>query len=359
MPGISGPLHVPERVLSLAKACASVIGAETAKEVRTAVAAKATRVSFMGARLVRGAGEEKRRMPQARMTSPDPPPDPFVLGEYGVHTAREGFASIVHRASGEIMHSRTEPMEEAQRVYVEQAELAARLRSPGETLVLWDVGLGAAANAIAAIRCYEEQAALGPVRPMRIVSFENDIDSLRLALAHDEKFPYLQHPGPAAILQHGRWELEGQPGLRWELMRGDFVETMMRAPGPPQVIFYDMFSPKTCGEAWRFETFRRLFAACAGYPAVLCTYTLSTASRAAMLAAGFWVACGRAAGAKAETTIALTPSAVLEDRALLGAEWLAKWERSKAKFPADVPPGKHAEVERLIRGHPQFRRAES
>ncbi|MEQ1862424.1 MAG: MnmC family methyltransferase [Chthoniobacteraceae bacterium] len=282
------------------------------------------------------------------MTSPATPPDPLVLGEYFIHTAWEGFASIVHRASGEIMHARTEPMEEARSVYVEQAELASRLRSPGAPLVLWDVGLGAAANAMAAIHCYEE---CGATRPMRIVSFENDIDSLRLAFSHEAKFPYLCHAGPAAILGSGRWQ-SGQ--LSWELVPGDFVETMAHAPGPPEVIFYDMFSPKTCGGAWMCATFRQLFARCGDGSTALCTYTLATSSRAAMLAAGFWLARGRAAGAKPETTIALTPSAVTPEHTLLGGEWLAKWERSQAKFPADHLPDDNATFEQLIRGHPQF-----
>src|SRR5690242_14906692 len=81
-----------------------------------------------------------------------------TLGDFEIHEAWEGFSSIRQISSGEIMHSRTAPMEEARLLYVEQSDLAARLRlSAGETsasaapLVLWDVGLGAAANAMAAI----------------------------------------------------------------------------------------------------------------------------------------------------------------------------------------------------------------
>jgi queuine tRNA-ribosyltransferase len=273
----------------------------------------------------------------------------MVLGDYAVHIAREGFANIVHRASGEIMHSRTPPMEEAQRVYVEQADLAAKLRAPGGPLILWDVGLGAAANAIAAIQCHE--AAQAPVRPLHIVSFENDLDSLRLALLHREKFPYLHHAGPDELLRDGHWQ---SGNLSWQLVVGDFVETMAQAPAPPEVIFYDMFSPKTCGEAWQFPTFRQLFALCRDASTTLCTYTLSTGSRAIMLSAGFWIARGRNAGEKAETTIALTPAAVASLHTLLGPEWLAKWERSTAKFPADLPPEARATFERSIREHPQF-----
>src|SRR3981189_1373283 len=93
-----------------------------------------------------------------------------TLGNYEVHKAWEGFASIRQISSGEIMHSRTPPMEEARALYIEQSNLAERVRlcandNPENTapLIIWDVGLGAAANAMAAIQCYEEQAAAGPV----------------------------------------------------------------------------------------------------------------------------------------------------------------------------------------------------
>ena len=36
---------------------------------------------------------------------------------------------------------------------------------------------------------------------LQIVSFENDLDSLRLAFRHDRDFPYLRHGGPAGILK--------------------------------------------------------------------------------------------------------------------------------------------------------------
>ncbi len=133
----------------------------------------------------------------------------LTLGAYEVHTAPEGFASIRHVASGEIMHSRTPPIEEARRLYVEQSNLAERVRMAdggAEPLVIWDVGLGAAANAMAAIQCYEEQAAAGAVRPLRIISFENDLDSLRLAVRHNDRFLYLRHSGPAGILDTGQWQ---------------------------------------------------------------------------------------------------------------------------------------------------------
>ncbi|HYJ06411.1 MAG TPA: tRNA guanosine(34) transglycosylase Tgt [Chthoniobacterales bacterium] len=293
-------------------------------------------------------------------------PKSTKLGDYEVHKAWEGFASIRQISSGEIMHSRTAPMEEATRLYVEQSNLAGRLGllvneepESAEPLAIWDVGLGAAANAMAAINCYEEQAALGPVRPMRIISFENDLDSLRLAFRHNRDFPYLRHSGPAAILTDGHWQSRQHPGLSWRLLPGNFLVTMQQAAAPPDLIFYDMFSTKTSGDLWTFNAFRQVFEACAGRAAELFTYTCSTANRAALLAAGFFVAKGRNAGEKLETTIALTPAAfhspLAQQREMLASDWLEKWNRSAAKFPAEIDASQHKHFEQLIRDHEQFR----
>lgn len=289
----------------------------------------------------------------------------LARGNYEVHIAREGFASMRHRSSGEIMHSRTPPMEEARRLYVEQSRLAERVRladgelaGHAEPLVIWDVGLGAAANAMAAIQCYEEQAANGRVRPLRIVSFENDLDSLKLALQLTDLFPYLRHSGPAGILKNKEWQSKLHPGLSWTLILGDFLETMAHAPAAPDLIFYDMFSSKTSGNQWTLEAFRRLFGACQGRAVELFTYTCSTSARVALLAAGFYVAKGCHAGDKEETTIAFTPeasrSAELPRHELLSVEWLGKWNRSRAKFPAELAAHEHSSFEQAIRKHQQF-----
>ena len=284
--------------------------------------------------------------------------DSSQLGDYEVHKAWEGFASIRQISSGEIMHSRTAPMDEARQLYVEQSHLAERLRTNSENeqpLVLWDVGLGAAANAMAAIECYEEVPA---ARPLRIVSFENDLDSLRLALRHQEEFPYLRVDAVKGLLGHGHWQSQNHAGLSWLLVPGDFRKVMSHASAP-DVIFYDMFSTKTSAQLWTAATFRQVFHACAGQAAELFTYTCSTANRAAFLAAGFYVARGRNAGEKLETTIALTPVALqhglAERRELLGRDWLAKWEKSAAKFPGDIAPNERPAFEKIIREHEQFR----
>jgi queuine tRNA-ribosyltransferase len=244
-------------------------------------------------------------------------------------------------------------MEEAQRLYIEQSRLSERLRQPEPgPLVIWDVGLGAGANAMAAIACYEKEPQ--PVRDLHIVSFENDLDSLNLAFQHNTHFRYLRHSGSAAILKEGKWQSKSHPGLAWTLVPGNFLETFAAAPFPPDLIFYDLFSGKTNAEAWTLHAFRRLFEICRERSVELLTYTGSTASRVAMLAAGFHVARGCSTGDRIETTIALTPSAVRNCHELLAAEWLDKWKRSSARFPADLPVADHSTLAELILQHPQF-----
>ena len=309
----------------------------------------------------------------------------FHLGDYEVHRAPEGFCSIRQRSSGEIMHSRTPPMEEALRLYVEQSHLADRLKieprmntdetrisdeervvsirenpcssaATPEPLVIWDVGLGAATNAMAAIHCYEVQAAHGPVRPMRVISFENDLDSLRLAFRHNREFVYLRHPGPAGILNEGAWHSGKFAGLSWSLVNGDFPSVLGEAPAPPDIIFFDMFSSNSAADQWTLAAFRKLFAACQGKAAELFTYTCSTPIRAALLVAGFHIGRGRSIGEKQETTVAVTPAAALGSRHdLLGEEWLAKWKRSSTQVPADIAPEDRAAFEQAILNHEQFR----
>lgn len=300
------------------------------------------------------------------------PVKPRRRGNYEVHVAPEGFASIRQISSGETMHSRTLPSEEARLLYIEQSRLAERLRAGGDRgvapLIVWDVGLGAAANAMGAIHCYEAQAAAGGVvRSMQLVSFENDLDSLRLAFSNSRDFPYLRHSGPAEIMKSGRWQSKEFPGLSWTLVAGDFLENITEAKASvdpaPEVIFYDPFSGNSDGRLWTLDAFQPLRVACAGRNTELFTFSASTAVRATLLAAGWYVARGRGIGDRAETTIAINSPATgvlgTAHHELLGASWLARWNRSGAKFPSWVHPDERAAFEAAIMGHRQFRESQA
>ncbi|MEO6243950.1 MAG: tRNA guanosine(34) transglycosylase Tgt, partial [Opitutaceae bacterium] len=254
------------------------------------------------------------------------------FGDYEIHRSPEGFNSVRQISSGEVMHSVNHPEDEANRLYVEQSALAVRLSAGDATadeLVVWDVGLGAASNAMAVLRCFERclvQESGGTLRPLRLVSFERDLDPLRLAAGHAGYFPHVRHGAPKTILAQGHWAHESG-GMRWELRHGDFLELFAAAPAP-DVIFYDPFSFKTNSVLWTTETFARLRAACASKSAELYTYSAATVARVALLGAGFFVAEGVGSGPKADTTIAFTRPDGASNHPrpprLLGVEWLAR-----------------------------------
>jgi queuine tRNA-ribosyltransferase len=274
-------------------------------------------------------------------------------GRYEV-IVRDDVGFIRDMTSGEVMHPGADPAQEASSLYIEQSRLLERLQSSSdEPVVVWDVGLGAAANAMAAILAIEAQPSIAP-RRLVMVSFENDLDSLKLALDHMRWFKHLRHAAPRALLSENRW-INSDSSIEWLLLPGDFALRKFEAPAP-EVIFFDPFSFRTDGALWTLAAFRELAALCSQKPAELYTYTYSTSVRAAMLAAGFYVAKGRATGPKAETTIAMSPPAASSPHPhhLLGAEWLAKWRRSDAQAPfgsVEQDVSWHA----AVLSHPQFR----
>ncbi|HEY2678807.1 MAG TPA: tRNA guanosine(34) transglycosylase Tgt [Steroidobacteraceae bacterium] len=275
-------------------------------------------------------------------------------GRYEV-IVRDEVGFIRDMTSGEVMHPGADPAQEARSLYVEQSRLLERLRSSSDDpLVVWDVGLGAAANVMAAILAVEAAPPASHARRLVVVSFEDDLDSLKLALDHMRWFKHLRHAAPRALLAENRWSNDAAT-IEWLLLPGDFAQRKHDAPAP-EIIFFDPFSFRTDGALWTLDAFRDLAALCLQKPAELYTYTYSTSVRAAMLAAGFYVAKGRATGPKSETTIALSPlaAAAPHRHELLGAEWLSKWRRSDAQAPFGSVQQDDAWHDAVL-SHPQFR----
>lgn len=279
-----------------------------------------------------------------------------ALERFGIRESDKGFASVVDRGSGEVMHAGLDPEEEAKALYVEQSRLADRLSDDDPSaLVIWDVGLGAAHNAMAALRCCESTGNMAQ-RAVRLVSFENDAGALRLALRNASRFPHLQCAAPNHVLRFGEWRSDVVPFL-WTFLEGDFLDRLADAPSP-DLIYYDPFSAKTDAPLWTLACFEQLYRACVDGDVELFTYSASTAARAAMLAAGFWVGVGAPTGSRPETTLALTPSAALHaqtrGRTLLGKSWLERFGRSHAPFPSDVSDPESDDLRDRVRRHPQF-----
>ena len=284
------------------------------------------------------------------------------LGDYDIVTSPEGYSSIRQISSGEVMHSVNRPSDEAQKLYVGQSGLAGRLlkgEGDGAELVIWDVGLGAASNAMAALSCFETALAehrAAALRPLRIVSFEIDLDPLKLAAKFASHFPHLRHGAPHAILEQGRWS-HASGLMEWELHAGDFLQ-QLESSKIPDDIYYDPFSAKTDTGLWTAEVFSRIHRHSAPKSAALYTYSSATAVRVALLTAGLFVAEGVGTGPKSDTTLAFTRADGAAQHPatpkLLGAEWLGRWRRSVSKFPPGLAEADRPALERRIESHPQF-----
>jgi tRNA U34 5-methylaminomethyl-2-thiouridine-forming methyltransferase MnmC len=226
------------------------------------------------------------------------------------------------------MHSRIGPVEEARLLYVEQSRLVERLSEPGAPLVVWDVGLGMAANSVAAVDALERATG---ARELRLVSFENDLGGLQAALGALGVFPFLKvRESMLRELLEKRTISRGR--LRWDLLEGDFSERMREAPAA-DVVFYDFYAPDSCPELWDERAFARLAERLAA-DGVIYTYASATWVRLAMLLAGLRVGEGSRTAEKTATTVG-TRSAPLLERPLTRG-WL---ERKLAHGTKLAPAG--------------------
>jgi queuine tRNA-ribosyltransferase len=284
-------------------------------------------------------------------STPTPTPISTPTGtpraRFEIVTTSLGVPAVRDAEAGEVMHPIIGPAIESERLYVAQSRLRELLAAAGPRLVLLDVGLGAASNALAALRAAEEAPSAG--RALEIVSFDRDLGALALAVS-DEGAARLglagtAHDAARALLARGRFE---SARVLWRLVPGDALETLPRERARAELVFWDPFSPRANPALWTCTAFAAARARCAER-AALYTYSTATATRAALLLAGFFVGQGDPSGPKEQTTAAATDPALLARP--LDGRWLARLERSSAPFPSDAPPDA---LER-IRAHPQFR----
>lgn len=271
---------------------------------------------------------------------------------FEIVTTTLGVVSIRNKELNEIMHNPVGPWAEANALYVVQSKLAERLRAGGsDELVVFDVGLGAAANALAALQCAR---GIANARPMRIVSFERELELLRYALKHADKFAHFEGFTDAisTLLEKGQWS---GGNISWELRHGDFRELIETEKHRPHLVYFDPYSSKVNREMWSvdcFKSVRRVSREAADGGTLLFTYSQATPVRVALLAAGFFLGHGPASGPKEETTIAASVLSDLENP--FGDAWFGRWQRSHIQVPFECLP-EHAEAMRaLVRTHPQF-----
>ena len=272
---------------------------------------------------------------------------------FEIVTVQAGVRSLRSRGCGETFHPVVGPMTEAVGLHVRQQRLVERAVATAGRFVIWDVGLGAAANAIAAIEAFSGREE--SENPVELHSFDVTDAALRFALSHAEDLVYpVPHVGAGeSLLEKG----EAQIGnVHWKFHPGDFHATMALAPAP-HAILYDPYSPQTNPGMWTLEHFTKLRAQLAAdAPCFLTNYTRSTAVRVTLLLAGFFVGSGHATGEKDQTTIASNDLSLLEEP--LDAAWLKRVQRSTNGAPLHTGIARPCPItpedwQKLL-SHPQF-----
>ncbi len=297
---------------------------------------------------------------------------------YQLVQLNNGTHSLHSLAYGETFHPVIGPVAEAQALYVKQLRLRERLQKHAGDFVIWDVGLGAAANALTVLRATRDLAC-----PIRLVSFDCTIEPLAFALQHADALGYFggyETQVRAILEQHAIHFTDGARTVNWQFHLGDFPALLAagterrsptrRASGSPSrhagsetgapsphAILFDAFSPAKNPAMWTLPLFTNLFRRLDPQrPCALPTYSRSTIMRVTLLLAGFFVGVGHATGEKEETTIAANTLDLLTEP--LDHRWLDRARRSHSAEPMvdsvyRIAP-LAAESWEKLQAHPQF-----
>lgn len=267
--------------------------------------------------------------------------------------------SLRSRVVGETFHPVIGPVAEAEALYLRPLRLGERAQSEPGGLVLWDVGLGAAANVLTVLRAMRAASV-----SLTLLSFDHSLAPLRFARQAAGALGYFDGYEKTVdrLLEAGRIEfLNGSQAVTWQVIQGDFP-TKIAGPDAvdwlkPHAILFDAYSPMRNPAMWTLPLFQCLFAlldpmrACA-----LSTYTRSTMIRATLLLAGFFVGAGQATGEKEETTIAANRLELIDQP--LDRRWLKRASRSTSAEPLPTPVYRQAALSarylEALQRHPQF-----
>ena len=210
-------------------------------------------------------------------------------------------------ADAETFHPVVGPVAEAEALYVNQLKLRERIAKHSGEFVIWDVGLGAAANAVTVLRATRNLNCR-----IRLISFDHKAEPLEFALQNVAALGYFDgyenHLQELSRVKRVAFQV-GPQSVDWEFNLGDFPEflnTKLKTQNsklpPPHAILFDAYSPARNPAMWTLPLFASLFQLLDPQrPCAMPTYSRSTILRVTLLLAGFFVGVGHATGEKEET----------------------------------------------------------
>ncbi len=281
---------------------------------------------------------------------------------YQLVRLNNGICSVRSLADDETFHPVIGPVAEAEALYVNQLKLRERLKNHSGEFVIWDVGLGAAANSLTVLRATRDIAC-----EIRLVSFDHTLEPLEFALNHAAELGYFggyENHLEEFLREHRVTFQDGAQTVNWEFHLGDFpawLNSQFAIPNPqfpaPHAILFDAFSPAKNPAMWTLPLFTNLFQLLDPQrPCALPTYSRSTILRVTLLLAGFFVGVGHATGEKEETTIAANDLSLIT--APLDRRWLERAKRSHSAEPMVEAIYRCAPLTetswKKLQAHPQF-----
>src|ERR1700722_9589877 len=163
-----------------------------------------------------------------------------MSGDYQLVRLNNGICSVRSLTDDETFHPVIGPVAEAESLYVNQLRLRERLKNHSGEFVIWDVGLGAAANALTVLRVTREIAC-----DIRLVSFDCTMEPLEFAIKNAGKLGYFGgfENQIEELLRTKRVEFEnGKQKVNWELHLGDFPSLLAQPAkdfSKPHAILFD------------------------------------------------------------------------------------------------------------------------
>ena len=290
---------------------------------------------------------------------------------YQLVRLNNGICSVRSLADAETFHPVVGPVAEAEALYVNQLRLRERLKNHSGEFVIWDVGFGAAANALTVLRATKDIAC-----KIRLMSFDHTLEPLEFALQHAAELGYFggcEDHLKEFLREHRVKFQDGAQLVNWEFHLGDFPALLkswsssfsvsgpnklkLELQPPPHAILFDAFSPAKNPGMWTLPLFANLFQLLdPRRPCALPTYSRSTILRVTLLLAGFYVGVGHATGEKEETTIAANDLSLISEP--LDRRWLDRARRSHSAEPMIEPAYRTAPLSdktwKKLQSHPQF-----
>ena len=305
---------------------------------------------------------------------------------YQLVRLNNGICSVRSLADAETFHPVVGPVAEAEALYVNQLRLRERLQNHSGEFVIWDVGLGAAANSLTILRATRDIACR-----IRLVSFDHTLEPLEFALKNADALGYFggyENYLQEFLREHRVAFQDAKQSVNWEFHLGDFPALLESRAGvppaqrarqreqeaaslsfgtgkrdacltlpAPHAILFDAYSPARNPAMWTLPLFTNLFQQLDPQrPCALPTYSRSTILRVTLLLAGFFVGVGHATGEKEETTIAANTLELLTEP--LDRRWLERARRSHSAEPMTEPVYRiaplSAESWEKLQAHAQF-----